>query len=389
MASLIAFRVLLGIGESIYLPGGSKIVSLLFRPHERGLPAGLFDAGTRTGLVMEGVLVPMMLVHLGWRQTFMVVGFSALVWLAPWFLLTPRNLREPHPHTGGAAGGFGRALVALVTNRNLVGVCLTFFCFDYYWYFLVNWLPDYLVTARGLTMMRAGIYAALPYLVFGMSEPIGGWLADRLVVRGWTQSRARKTVVTVAFMTGLLLIPGRVGADASCGRGVHHRRMPGRPRDGQPARRAPELRTPIGDRSLDRHLQLHRESRRHHFAAHHRLLIAQRAPTCPPSFSPRVSSRPGRSRSGSSRRSSSRRSDVPRVGHCARRDARGGRGAGTAARVRRVAREPRPPASVAAARGPTRHPARISGASVTAPRTGDAGDLQRAPIRHARTRPAC
>ncbi len=207
LGTLIAFRVLLGIGESIYLPGGSKIVSLLFRPHERGLPAGLFDAGTRTGLVMEGVLVPMMLVHLGWRQTFMVVGFSALVWLAPWFLLTPRDLREPHPHTRGAAGGFGRALVALVTNRNLVGVCLTFFCFDYYWYFLVNWLPDYLVTARGLTMMRAGIYAALPYLVFGMSEPIGGWLADRLVVRGWTQSRARKTVVTFAFMTGLLLIP--------------------------------------------------------------------------------------------------------------------------------------------------------------------------------------
>ena len=207
LGSLILFRVLLGIGESIYLPGGSKIVSLLFRPHERGLPAGLFDAGTRTGLVMEGVLVPMMLVHLGWRQTFMVVGFSALVWLAPWFLLTPRGLREPHPHTRGAAGGFGRALVALVTNRNLVGVCLTFFCFDYYWYFLVNWLPDYLVTARGLTMMRAGIYAALPYLVFGMSEPIGGWLADRLVVRGWTQSRARKTVVTFAFMTGLLLIP--------------------------------------------------------------------------------------------------------------------------------------------------------------------------------------
>jgi len=207
LGSLIVFRVLLGIGESIYLPGGSKIVSLLFRPHERGLPAGLFDAGTRTGLVMEGVLVPMMLVHLGWRQTFMVVGFTALVWLVPWFLLTPHGLREPNPHVASTSGGVGRAVVALFTNRNLVGVCLTFFCFDYYWYFLVNWLPDYLVTARGLTMMRAGIYAALPYLVFGMSEPIGGWLADRLVMRGWTQSRARKTVVTVAFMFGLLLIP--------------------------------------------------------------------------------------------------------------------------------------------------------------------------------------
>src|SRR5258705_7801605 len=38
LGALIAFRVLLGIGEAIYLPGGSKIVSLLFRPSERGLP---------------------------------------------------------------------------------------------------------------------------------------------------------------------------------------------------------------------------------------------------------------------------------------------------------------------------------------------------------------
>src|SRR3954463_16680619 len=79
LGTLIAFRVLLGIGESIYLPGGSKIVSLLFRPSERGLPCGLFDAGTRTGLVIEGVLVPWMLVHFGWRASFSLVGFAALL----------------------------------------------------------------------------------------------------------------------------------------------------------------------------------------------------------------------------------------------------------------------------------------------------------------------
>src|SRR5262249_23514801 len=39
LAMLIAFRILLGIGESVYLPGGSKIVSLLFAPNKRGLPA--------------------------------------------------------------------------------------------------------------------------------------------------------------------------------------------------------------------------------------------------------------------------------------------------------------------------------------------------------------
>jgi ACS family D-galactonate transporter-like MFS transporter len=208
LGTLIVFRMLLGVGEAIYLPGGSKIVSLLFRPAERGLPCGLFDAGTRTGLVIEGVLVPWMLVHYGWRASFYLVGFAALLWLIPWLLTTPPNLHGRADHSATSLRpGFRSALTALLTNRNLLGVCLTFFCFDYYWYFLVNWLPDYLVTARGLTILRAGIYAALPYFVFGASEPIGGWIADRLVRRGWTETRARKGVVTVAFFTGLLLIP--------------------------------------------------------------------------------------------------------------------------------------------------------------------------------------
>src|SRR5258705_1648814 len=181
LAMLIAFRVLLGVGEAVYLPGGSKIVSLLFRPAERGLPCGLFDAGTRTGLVVEGVLVPWMLLHYGWRTAFTIVGFSALIWVLPWLIVTPKQLRA-NP-TGTAVASQRSLLLAfagLATNRNMLGICLAFFCFDYYWYFLVNWLPDYLVTSRGLTMLRAGIYAALPYFVFGASEPIGGWIVDPL-----------------------------------------------------------------------------------------------------------------------------------------------------------------------------------------------------------------
>ena len=200
--------MLLGVGESIYLPGGSKIVSLLFRPAERGLPCGVFDAGTRTGLVIEGVLVPWMLTRFGWRTSFAVVGFAALLWLIPWFILTPRRFAGRGAARPVARDrSFARSLGTLVTNRNLLGVCLGFFCFDYYWYFLVNWLPDYLVTSRGLTLMRAGLYAALPYFVFGLSEPIGGWIADRLIDAGWSETRARKGLVTVAFLTGLLLIP--------------------------------------------------------------------------------------------------------------------------------------------------------------------------------------
>lgn len=205
---LITFRVILGIGESIYLPGGTKIVSLLFPPAKRGLPSGLFDFGTRTGLVLDGILIPWMIVNYGWRRMLMLVGFSALLWLIPWILVFPSNVRAPK-RTGhsGPRVSFWQSAWVLIGNRNLMGICLGFFCFDYYWYLLVNWLPDYLVTVRHLTILKAGFFASLPFFVFGVSEPVGGWIADTLTRRGVSETLARKGVVTVAFLTGLLLIP--------------------------------------------------------------------------------------------------------------------------------------------------------------------------------------
>jgi MFS transporter, ACS family, D-galactonate transporter len=208
LAALMTLRVILGIGESIYLPGGTRIVSLLFPREGRGLPSGLFDFGTRTGLVLDGIILPWMIVHWGWRRMLMIVGFFGLLWLIPWLLVFPSRLRAPR-RTGDSQPrvSFWRGAWALMSNRNLVGICLGFFCFDYYWYLLVNWLPDYLVTVRHFTILKAGFFASLPFFVFGISEPLGGWIADHLVRRGMSETHARKGVITVAFLTGLLLIP--------------------------------------------------------------------------------------------------------------------------------------------------------------------------------------
>jgi MFS transporter, ACS family, D-galactonate transporter len=204
-AVLIGLRILLGIGESIYLPGGTKIVSLLFPREDRGLPSGLFDFGTRTGLVLEGVLVPWLLVGYGWRRTFLLLGFAALFWIVPWFVVFPDRV---HLNTTSVAVPISSPIRwTTFLNRNLLGICLGFFCFDYYWYVLVTWLPDYLVTARHLSIVRAGLYASLAFFTFGITEPIGGWIADSLVRRGWDETLTRKGIVTAAFLMGIFLIP--------------------------------------------------------------------------------------------------------------------------------------------------------------------------------------
>lgn len=255
---LIILRIILGFGESIYLPGGMTVVSRLFPPKERGLPSGLFDFGTRSGLVLDGILLPWLIVTYGWRNMFYIVGFTALVWILPWLLtfpsrlpanrreapksdvrkaplesvavlvfpfllliapvLVPLQIRFPNafggPDQPGPIGAFHRFLMLLRT-RNLYGILLGFFCFDYYWYMILNWLPDYLKTARGLSIREYGIYAAIIFFIFGVTEPVGGWLADRLIRRGWDETRTRKGIVTVGFLSGLLIIPATLMPDGS------------------------------------------------------------------------------------------------------------------------------------------------------------------------------
>lgn len=209
LGMLIVFRLFLGIGESIYVPGGTKIISLLFAPKDRGFPTGLFNCGIKAGLAVGAPLTALLISHYGWRRMFVIVGAAALLWLIPWIAVFPSRLRKHH-----ALDAVTDALPpqparrSFVTfDRNLLGICLGFFCWDYYFYLFLTWLPDYLMTARHFRMVAAGFYAALPYLVFMAGDPLGGWIADRLIRRGWSETRARKTIVTVAFACGLLLIP--------------------------------------------------------------------------------------------------------------------------------------------------------------------------------------
>jgi MFS family permease len=198
--------MLLGLGESIYLVGGTKVVSLFFPLSQRGLPTGLFDAGTRSGLVLEGVTLGLLIQKFGWRVAFMIVGFAALVWLVPWFLTTPKDMRTPVESRERLQFSW-KEFFALFRSRDLIGVLVGFFCFDYYWYFLITWLPSYFVNVRHVTILEAGIRASIPLVVFGICQPLGGWLSDRLVHLGWEPARSRKLIISFAFLSGLLIIP--------------------------------------------------------------------------------------------------------------------------------------------------------------------------------------
>ncbi len=205
---LLALRVLLGIGESIYLPGGMKMVSVLFPAKDRGFASGLVNCGTRAGLAFGAPLIASLVVAFGWKNAFFLLGFSSLVWLIPWIAVFPRGA-----NTAEFAGPRSREEKWGRVDRSLLGVCLANVGYGYYFYLMVTWLPTYLVQVRHLPLKTAGAYALVPYLTFGLGEPIGGWLADRLVAMGLDETLIRKTVIAAAFFTGILLIPAGMATD--------------------------------------------------------------------------------------------------------------------------------------------------------------------------------
>jgi MFS transporter, ACS family, D-galactonate transporter len=188
----------------VYLPGGMKLVSVLFPAEQRGLASGLMNCGTRAGLAFGAPLVAGLVVAIGWHHSFFVLGFVALFWLVPWFAMFPRGADTRAKQKGPA---WGRV------DRNLLGVALSNVGYGYYFYLLVTWLPSYLVDARHLPLKTAGAYVLAPYLTFAVGEPLGGWIADRLVARGWNELKARKTIITIAYLTALLLLPAGLVAN--------------------------------------------------------------------------------------------------------------------------------------------------------------------------------
>ena len=207
-ATLIVMRIILGIGEAVMLPGSLRVVNIIFPPRDRGLPTGIVTSGTRLGLALGTPLVAWLTVRYGWRTMFAVVGFSALIWLLPWIMTFPGPSSARSEETTSQNDPAGKPRGWLFTiDRNLIGSCLGYFSFGYYQYMLMTWLPDYFVHVRHFQLLKAGVYAAASYLIWGFGQAAGGWLGDAMVGWGWSETTVRKGLISASYVSGLLLIP--------------------------------------------------------------------------------------------------------------------------------------------------------------------------------------
>ncbi len=201
--ALLTFRLLLGVGESVAVPSCSKILATHFPEHRRGLANALIEAGCKLGPALGTLLGGFLMAEYGWRPFFIILGLGSLLWLVPWVIFMPKG-----PGAGTRiATTEGPTVTDVLRQRSAWGTFLGLFCANYFWYFLVTWLPAYLETERGFSKTRMGVFGALAFLVAAVAAVAAGWLSDHWITRGAAPTRVRKAITGLGLAGAIVILP--------------------------------------------------------------------------------------------------------------------------------------------------------------------------------------
>jgi len=184
---LFMARLLIGVGEAGYAPGGSAMISGLYPIEKRSKMMGIWNAsiplGTAIGVLLGGIIAT----NWGWKHAFGLVAIPGLI-VAIMFLFVKDYktvdlsfvdksanrvrmerkdiMREFLSKPSIIYTYFGIAAVVFVTTS------------------LITWLATYFQAVNGLPQAKAGTMASAVMVLALVGAPLGGILTDR-----WRKTR--------------------------------------------------------------------------------------------------------------------------------------------------------------------------------------------------------
>ena len=205
-------RFALGIGEAGMFPAALKTVAEWFPKRERALATGIFNSGANIGALVCPLAVPWIAYHWGWRSAFVVTGALGGVWVVVWLLVyipLAQNRRVGEAERayilqGREASTQPIAWRALLPHRQTWAYALGKFLTDPFWWMYLFWIPDFLHKKHGLNLLQVGAPLVVIYLLSDVGSVAGGWLSSRLIGRGHSVNRARKSAL---FVCALCVVP--------------------------------------------------------------------------------------------------------------------------------------------------------------------------------------
>jgi ACS family hexuronate transporter-like MFS transporter len=210
-AGFMFARIALGLTEGANFPGAIKVVAEWFPVRERALATGLFNAGTNVGAILCPIAVPWLFKHVGWPATFYLTGATGFVWVAAWWFIY--DAPEKHRRVSAEELSFikeGQPVVEekktsvpwlqLLRYRAVWAYILASMLAGPAWGFYQFFLPDFLKKTYNLSLQSMGWWTGAFYAVATIGGVAGGWLAGRLMTRGWSLNSARKLTLLVCAL---------------------------------------------------------------------------------------------------------------------------------------------------------------------------------------------
>jgi len=208
-------RSTLGISEAGNFPAAIKSVAEWFPKKERALATGIFNSGATVGAILAPLLVPFILGHYGWRQTFVWIGALGLLWIILWWRFysipekTKKLSREELEYIKSDQDGkteeqskvpLSEILKYRVTWSFAIGKIMT----DPIWYFFMFWLPAYFADVFKMDLTKPSIPLIIIYSGTTIGSIGGGYLSSMLIKKGWDIRKARSLTM---LLFALMVVP--------------------------------------------------------------------------------------------------------------------------------------------------------------------------------------
>jgi MFS family permease len=233
VAALLVVRSLLGIFTAPIYPGSGHAIAHWFPVRQRAGANGAVMAAALLGIASCQHAFGALLDQFDWPIAFFITGaitgLLALLWL--WYArdkaaqhpgVNPEELlwihaddraaprseaflkaeALPRTKTDSADSGGWRALL---TNRSLILLTLSYAAVGYFEYLFYFWMHFYFEDVLKLGKYESRSYATVLYLAMAAGMVLGGWVADRLAL-AWGRRRGRVTVVVGGMLGGAALL---------------------------------------------------------------------------------------------------------------------------------------------------------------------------------------
>jgi ACS family D-galactonate transporter-like MFS transporter len=213
---LFAMRLLLGVAESIGTPAGLRWIRFHCSEKQRGLAVGLFMAAAKLGPAIGPYIAAILLARHGWRLMFVILAGVCSIWLIPWLAAVEDDDRKIERNC--VSQGQPSIPFSQILKTPLIwGIVLGTFCYQYFVFFCMTWMPLYFAETRGLSLEHSGLYTMFSFLAMAGIATLAGFAGDVLVGRGADPIKVRKAFIIAGFLvasTELFGVSARSNATA-------------------------------------------------------------------------------------------------------------------------------------------------------------------------------